>query len=643
MASKTAILSVRIISDAKKAIAGFKEAAGGLDGLEKNLKKVQPAATVAAGAVIAMGKQAIDSASALQQSTGAVEAVFKNQAGAIKQLAADAAGAVGRSANQYQEFASVIGSQLKNLGTAQEDLVPTTDKLITMGADLASMFGGTTADAVQALSAAFRGEYDPVERYGISIKKSDINARLAAKGLDGLEGEALKTAETQELLSMLTEQSADAMGNFQRETDTAAGSAQIAAANWENAKASLGEAFLPIITQAAEKLAGMSSVVKEHPQLFTAMAAAVVGAAGAINLALLAIKGYRAVSSIVTGIKAAWEGLNTSMAVIRGQMILGNAAAAARSATAWVVAAARAAAAWVANVARMVGAWAMAAAQSAIHGARAGIQWALGAARAATAWVVNLARIGIAWTLTTARVVAQLAIQRGAMMAARAATLMMAAGQAILNAVMSANPIAIVVIAIAALAAGLVVAYNKSETFRNAVQAAGRVAKAAFDLAKNAVMGVIHKIGEVIGRVGGVGGAFQTAMSIAKGAVDILTWPLRQLIGFIENVISAISRIHFPSPPGWMRKLTGGAVQFSGAGGAMLTAAGPATFSPIGGVLSGSASPAPVNVDNRVIINVDGSGIVDPRAVAEQIRDALKSDGRGRGGRLAAGGGAQWL
>lgn len=640
MASKTAILSVRIISDAKKAVAGFKEATGGLDGLEKNLKKVQPAATVAAGAVVAMGKQAIDSASALEQSTGAVEAVFKGQSNAIKSLAADAANAVGLSANQYQEFASIIGSQLKNLGTAQEDLVPTTDKLITMGADLASMFGGTTADAVESLSAAFRGEYDPIDKYGITIKQSEINARLAAKGLDGLEGAAGRQAQAQEILAMLTEQSADAMGNFQRETDTAAGSAQTAASHWENAKAALGEAFLPIVTQAAEKLSDMSKAVKDHPGLFTAMAGAIVGAAGAINLALFAIKGYKAISSIVTGIKAAWVGLNTSMAVIRGQMIIGNAVAAARSATAWVLAAARAAAAWVANVARMVGAWALAAAQSAIHGARAGIQWALGAARAATAWVVNLARIGIAWTITTARVVAQLAIQRGAMMAARAATLMMAAGQAILNAVMSANPIAIVVLAIAALAAGLVVAYNKSETFRNAVQAAGRFAKAAFDLAKNAVMGVIHKIGEVIGRVGGVGGAFQTAMNIAKGAVEILTWPIRQLIGFIEQVIGAISRIHFPSPPGWMKKLTGSAMTFGG-GGAMLTAAGPASFSPIGGVLSGVSS-APVTVDNRTIINVDGSGIVDARAVAEQIRDALKSDGRQRGGRLAAMGGARW-
>ena len=63
-----------------------------------------------------------------------------------------------------------------------------------------------------------------------------------------------------------------------------------------------------------------------------------------------------------------------------------------------------------------------------------------------------------------------------------------AAGQALLNAVMAMNPIALVVIAIAALAAGLVVAYQKSETFRNIVQTAFRaIGNAAMWLWNNAI------------------------------------------------------------------------------------------------------------------------------------------------------------
>lgn len=67
------------------------------------------------------------------------------------------------------------------------------------------------------------------------------------------------------------------------------------------------------------------------------------------------------------------------------------------------------------------------------------------------------------------------AIAKGASTAAtiaqNVATKAAAAGQWLLNAAMSANPIGIVVIAIAALVAGFIALYNKSETFRNAVNA----------------------------------------------------------------------------------------------------------------------------------------------------------------------------
>lgn len=50
-----------------------------------------------------------------------------------------------------------------------------------------------------------------------------------------------------------------------------------------------------------------------------------------------------------------------------------------------------------------------------------------------------------------------------------------AAAQALLNLAMTANPIGIIVVAVAALVAGLVIAYKRSETFRNIVDGALRV------------------------------------------------------------------------------------------------------------------------------------------------------------------------
>lgn len=663
--SKTAILSVRIISDAKKAVAGFNEAGGGLDKLEGKLKGAAAGMSVASAAVVAMGKTALDSASALEQSTGAVESVFKSQADAIKSLAADAADSVGLSANQYQEFAAVMGSQLKNLGVAQSELVPTTDKLITMGADLASMYGGTTADAVEALGAVFRGETDPIERYGISIKQSDVNARLAADGLDHLEGEARKQAETQARLALLTEQSADAQGNFARETDTAAGSAQIAAAHWDNAKASLGEALLPIATEAAETMAELAQAVGENPEQFARIAVAVLGTTGALYTGLAAIKAWRAAATIAAFVSTAWGAMT-------GRIVFGNTVAATSSATAasrsfaaWLGAAMRTMSVWTMTAARAVASAAISAAAWVGAGLRAAGSWALMGARAVASFaataasaVASAAMTAAAWVASAARTVAAFVAQNAAMLAVRGATLAYAAAQWVLNAALAANPIGLVVAAVGALVAALVAAYNRSEAFRNAVQAAGRAGMAAFRAVKSAVTSAIASVVSIISRVGGVGPAFRSAMSIAANAVRILTAPIRGLLSLIQSVIGAIGRIRFPSPPAWMSRLTGGA-----AGATPLTPAAPFRFmappattfaatpdltaarSPsladlAGGPL-GRGGGGTVTVDNSIHIEVDGSGIVDPRRVADAIRKALSDDGRGRG-LTTAGGGRRW-
>ena len=677
--SKTAILSVRIISDAKEAGKGFSQAAGGVDKLEGKVKGAASAMSVASAGVIAFGKQALDAASALQQSTGAVESVFKSQADAIKGLAADAAQSVGLSANQYQEFASVMGSQLKNLGVEQSNLVPTTDKLITMGADLASMYGGTTADAVEALGAVFRGETDPIEKYGISIKQSDVNARLAADGLDGLEGEARKQAETQARLAILTEQSADAQGNFAREVDTAAGSAQIAAAEWENAKASLGEALLPIATRAAEVMADLAAKMGENPAVVARVAAAILGLTGALWAGWAAIKVWKAASAIATGVSIAWQ-------VMTGRMVLGNASAAASagvaassSAAAWIGAGLRAAGAWTLMAVRAVGSFVMTVASAVASAASTAAAWIGAGLRAAGAWtlmavravasftmtaagaVASAAATAAAWVASTARTIAAFIAQNAVMLASRGAILAMAAGQAVLNAVMAANPIGLVVAAVAALIAVLVLAYNRSETFRNAVQAAGNVGKAAFQGIANFVRNLISTIGNLISRAGGIGGVFRSAMSVAAGAVNILMSPIRGLISLIESVIGAISRIRFPSPPAWLSKVMGSAAysygdvmgvpnsmfrfmaqpQLTAAATPEVTAARSPSLDEFAGGLGRLGGNNRVEVDNSVTINVDGSGIVDERRVADSIRRALTNDNRNRG-RVTAGG-ATWL
>lgn len=307
---KSLILAVKIIGDASDAIKAMDSTATASEKFGKGLNTAAKVAGIGLGAIAVGAKVAVDAASDLEQSTGAVSSVFGKYASEMTKYAEGAADAVGLSQNQYNESAVLLGAQLKNMGISMEEVGGTTNDLIGLGADLAATFGGTTADATAALSSLLRGERDPIEKYGVSIKQADINARMAAQGMDKLTGDAKKNAELQVTLALLTEQTAGAQGQFARETDSAAGSAQIAAAKFEDAKAALGEVLLPVVTEIAEKFAEFSQYLQDNTDWIIPLVGAVAGLAAAIIVINGAYKAFAAVQAIQTAAQwasnAAW-------------------------------------------------------------------------------------------------------------------------------------------------------------------------------------------------------------------------------------------------------------------------------------------------------------------------------------------------
>lgn len=238
-------------------------------GTKINAAKVALAGLAAAGATLAATKlaqffgDAVRAAGDLEQSVGGVDAVFGDTADAVHEFGQNSAEAVGLSRNEFNELVTVTGALLKNKGL--EDFTAKSLDLVQVGADLSATFGGTAKEAVEALNAAMRGESDPIERYGISLNETAVNAELAAKGLNGLEGAALEQAKAQARIDIVMRQSADSMGRFAEEANTLQGQQQRLAAEWEDAKASLGEALLPVMTEAVSLMregvdAGMAIV-----------------------------------------------------------------------------------------------------------------------------------------------------------------------------------------------------------------------------------------------------------------------------------------------------------------------------------------------------------------------------------------------
>lgn len=207
----------------------------------------------AGAAAIKFGLDSIQAASKLEQSAGAIESVFGDASGIIEEFGKTSAKSFGLSKREVNELGAVMGAQLQSMGFSATDAAKTVVTLEKRAADLAATFGGTTADAVRAISALLRGERDPIEKYGVSLKEADVNARIMALGLDTSTAAAKKEATAIASLDLLMQQTNKTQGQFAREADTLAGKQAIATASMEDAQAMLGQRLVPIMVEATDK------------------------------------------------------------------------------------------------------------------------------------------------------------------------------------------------------------------------------------------------------------------------------------------------------------------------------------------------------------------------------------------------------
>jgi uncharacterized membrane-anchored protein YhcB (DUF1043 family)/DNA-binding transcriptional regulator YdaS (Cro superfamily) len=214
-------------------------ASAATDKLERSMNRLNAVAGIGAAAIGAgfVLKNLADAAGAAQTATQSMNSVFRSTAGQM-QAAAKAGESVGLSFAGYGQQATRLGAQLQNMGFDAQGAADTTQLLIRQGADLAATFGGSTTQALEAMSAVFRKEMDPIEKYGVTMKAAAIDTLAAEQGI----------SYGQAAIQAIMSQTGYATGAFNRNADTYNVQMQKMAAATENAKASLGRGLLPMFT-----------------------------------------------------------------------------------------------------------------------------------------------------------------------------------------------------------------------------------------------------------------------------------------------------------------------------------------------------------------------------------------------------------
>lgn len=242
---------------------GLNKASGSARTFARDIRASWLAVSAFAGGAILGFKAITDSAAALEQAIGGTEAVFGDARDTIDRFAEDSAQSMGLSERAFREATTRLGGSLKALGFETDEAADKAIELTTVAADLAATYGGTTADAVDALAAAFRGESDPAERFNLFLKEQAVNAKAVELGLAESTAAVDQGAKAQARYALIMEQSVDAQGQFSREADTATGQQQRMNAEWENAKAALGESLLPVVTDYTSSLSKALQVMSD--------------------------------------------------------------------------------------------------------------------------------------------------------------------------------------------------------------------------------------------------------------------------------------------------------------------------------------------------------------------------------------------
>lgn len=421
---------------------------------------------VATVASVRFGVSAVNSASNLNETLNKSNTIFGKNAAEIRKWSRSSAKSFGLSRAEALDSAASFGDMFKQIGFTGDQATRMSKKVVQMSADFGSFNNLPTAEVSDMISAAFRGEYDSLQRVIPNINAARVQKEALAR--TGKEVATQLTAEEKAAatLAIINRDGARAQGDFARTSGGLANQQKILSARFENVKTKIGTALLPVALRLVTLLndkgipafrdiadAVMKADWKGVSTDLKTAAPTVEQLADGLNKASAEMPAFSSVAGVAGGLLKKLADNSGLLAKAIPYVVAGFIAFKAAQAAA--------------NTAALISVPVRIAEVFAI--------------RAQTAAMKQLVVAQGVSTVATA-------VGTGVVTKATIATKLATAGQWLLNAALTANPIGLVVVAIGLLVGALAIAWAKSDKFKAIVTGAfrgvQRAASAAFGWVK---------------------------------------------------------------------------------------------------------------------------------------------------------------
>lgn len=285
---------------AGKTSSGFKKLGGVIAG------------AFAAEQVLEFGASTVMVASDVAESANKVSAVFGTQGKAINDWAKTTADAMGISRAEALEAAGGFGNLLDQLGFGDKQAADMSKSMIKLAADFGSFNNLPTEQVLNAMTSAFRGEYDALQAVVPTINA----AKVEQEALNMTGKESAKTLTDQEkaaaVYKLMVDGAGQAAGDFEKTQGSLANRMKEMQARFDDVKVAIGERLLPIVLQAAEWLGKNLPIAWEAVKKAINDARPIIDAIGDRMKAMWQV--FKGIADLLIGVftgdwSRAWEGI----------------------------------------------------------------------------------------------------------------------------------------------------------------------------------------------------------------------------------------------------------------------------------------------------------------------------------------------
>ena len=162
----------------------------------------------------------------------ALSSMSQAAAAGLKTMASDwaqtAVSSYGLSETAARQYASSLGSMLKGMGAADDQLLTMSTSLAGLAGDFASFYNLDPADTFAQIQAAISGDPGALSQLGVDMSQASLEAFALSQGLSTAYGDMSQMEQATLRYNYLMSASAQAQGSFANSQDSLASQMNLA-------------------------------------------------------------------------------------------------------------------------------------------------------------------------------------------------------------------------------------------------------------------------------------------------------------------------------------------------------------------------------------------------------------------------------